>query len=249
MALGNYSQAKQILDLYKIELEKYFSTEHPAYLSYENNLGLLWRLNGHFEDAYDVLSKVHNKYTKLLGTNHPSTISVCVNLATTLRDLRDYEQSIKFFEEARIARKETIGDSHPDYAMVLGMSAGSYRKSGDTDTAYKYLKEAYVIMANNYQGEECIPCAVILNSMGLLYKQTKKYERALDAYERCLKVREKLQGPSHPDAISVRHNIGELYTTWGKPEEAKMILEENVKYMDELRERQEKEHQERHHSH
>ena len=247
MALGQYGDAQNLLHTYKSDLEKYFSHDHPAYISYENNQGVLWRLNGHFEDAYDLLASVYNKYVKLLGKRHPSTISACVNLATVLRDLKDFDESIKFYEDAREIRLEVLGDNHPDYAMVLGMSAGAYRMNGDTATAYRYLKEAYVIMANNFNGEEWVPCAIILNSMGLLYKQQHKYERALDAYESCLKTREKVQGPSHPDSIATRHNIAELYNVWGKPEEAKTILEENIKYMDQLRKRQEKSQKEHYH--
>jgi len=240
MALGEYAQAQKMITAYKGELEKYFTPDHPAYLSYENNQGVLWRMNGHFQDAYDLLFSVYNKYCKLLTKAHPSTISACVNVATVLRDLEDYDQSVKYYEEAIEMRKQTVGDQHPEYAMVLGMSAGAYRKKGDTQTAYRNLKEAYMVMANHYQGEECIPCAVILNSMGLLFKHQQKYERAIDSYERCLNIREKIQGPSHPDAIATRHNISELYNVWGKPEEAESMIKENLKYMEELREREAK---------
>lgn len=240
MALGRYRDAQIMLDKYKEDLSKHFDSDHPAYISYENNQGVLWRLNGHFQDAYDILSSVHNRYTKHLGKEHPSTVSACINLATVLRDLKDYDQSIKYYEEAKEARKAAEGENSPNYALVLGMSAGAYRMNSDTDTAYKYLKEAYVIMANHYKGENCLPCAVILNSMGMLYKQQEKYDRAADAYERCLKIREEHLGPTHPDSIAVRHNLGDLYTMWGKPEEARVYLEDNLKHMEELKERQRK---------
>ena len=130
------------------------------------------------------------------------------------------------------------------------MSAGAYRLSGDTDTAYKYLKDAYLIMANANKGEECLPCAIILNSMGLLYKQQEKYDRAVDAYERCLSVREKLLGNHHPDTIATRHNLGELYTVWGKPEQAKIYIEDNLMYMEELKKKQQEgKNHHHHHSH
>ena len=149
------------------------------------------------------------------------------------------------YEEAKEMRKETVGENHPDYAVVLGMSAGAYRSiqpetEENLQKAYSYLKEAYVIMANHYKGEECLPCAVILNSMGLLFKQQRKFERAIDAYERALTVRVKLLGEGHPDCLATRHNLGELYTTWGKPEQAKEYLEE--KSVKEKRRNEEKEH-------
>ena len=74
--------------------------------------------------------------------------------------------------------------------MAKAMAAGSYRELGQYDVADKYLKEAYVIIATNLEGEENVPSAVILNSIGMLYKRQSKFERGLDAYTRCLKIRE-----------------------------------------------------------
>lgn len=85
--------------------------------------------------------------------------------------------------------------------------------------------------------------------MGMLYKQQEKYDRAIDAYLRCLGVREKLLGPAHPETIAVRHNIGELYNAWGKPDEGKPYLETNIKYMNEINEQQKKLKQNHKHHH
>ena len=72
-------------------------------------------------------------------------------------------------------------------------------------------------MALEY-GEDNLTAAVILNSMGMLYKKQGKYERSLDAYNRALKIREEQMGEEHPDSIATRHNIAELYITWLKPD-------------------------------
>ena len=69
-------------------------------------------------------------------------------------------------------------------------------------------------------GEENLAATAILNSMGLLYKKQGKMERAVDSYERALKVREELLGEDHPDSLATRHNLAELYIFWNKPERA-----------------------------
>jgi tetratricopeptide (TPR) repeat protein len=94
--------------------------------------------------------------------------------------------------------------------MVKAMAAGSYREIGDFEKAESYLKDAYVKVAMEF-GEDNVSCAVILNSMGMLYKKMLKHERSFDAYERALKIREESMGEDHPDSIACRHNIAELY--------------------------------------
>lgn len=99
------------------------------------------------------------------------------------------------------------------------MAAGSYREMGDYEKSEEYLKNAYMIVAMEH-GEENMTASAILNSMGMLYKRQRKFERSLDSYKRSLAVREELLGEDHPDSLSTRHNLAELYIEWGKPDSA-----------------------------
>ena len=103
--------------------------------------------------------------------------------------------------------------------MAKAMAAGAYRDAGQFDTADAYLKDAYVKVAMDY-GEDNVTCSAIMNSQGLLYKKQGKFERAQDSYERALTIREKAFGEDHPEACATRHNIGELFVSWNKPDRA-----------------------------
>lgn len=58
--------------------------------------------------------------------------------------------------------------------MTKAMAAGAYRELENYEKADEYLKDAYMKIAMDH-GEENIGCAVILNSMGMLYKKQHKY--------------------------------------------------------------------------
>lgn len=131
------------------------------------------------------------------------------------------------YERAIEARGKIEGENSVNYAMAKAMAAGSYRELGKFDVAEAYLKDAYLKIAMEF-GEDNITAAVILNSMGMLYKKQSKFERSLDAYQRSLSVREEQLGEDHPDVIATRHNIAELYITWLKPEKAQEMLEKNI---------------------
>ena len=62
MSLGNYELAQKLLKTYHKGLIQYYKSDHPAYCTYENNQGILWRLNGQFEDSYEILYSVYKKY-------------------------------------------------------------------------------------------------------------------------------------------------------------------------------------------
>ena len=136
-----------------------------------------------------------------------------------MKDLKQYEEAIPIFERAIDGRRQTEGESSLNYAMAKAMAAGAYRDCGQYDTADLYLKDAYLKVALEY-GEDSVTASVILNSQGLLYKKQSKFERSRDNYERSLVIREKYFGPDHPETMATRHNLGELYVMWGKPDKA-----------------------------
>lgn len=182
--------------------------------------------------AKELFEQVNKNYENLYGLYHPSTVNSLINLATVHKDLHEYEEAIPLYEKAIEAREKLEGENSMNYAMAKAMAAGAYRDAGKFDIAENYLKDAYIRVAMEF-GEENISAAVILNSLGLLYKKQSKFERSIDAYQRALKVREDTLGEDHPDSIATRHNIAELYIQWAKPDKAQEQLEKNIKIMEE----------------
>ena len=115
--------------------------------------------------------------------------------------------------------------------MAKAMAAGAYRDMGNYEKADEYLRDAYLQVSLAY-GEENATASAILNSWGLTYKKQGKHVRALDAYQRSLKVRLEIFGDDHPETLTTRHNIGELYVEMGKPELAKELFDENLAIME-----------------
>jgi hypothetical protein len=97
-----------------------------------------------------------------------------INLATVHKDLKEFDLSIPLYEKAIEGRRQLEGENSMNYAMAKAMAAGSYRELGKFDVADQYLKDAYMKIAMEY-GEDNVSAAVILNSMGMLYKKQEKY--------------------------------------------------------------------------
>lgn len=170
------------------------------------------------------------KYEEHYGEYHPSHINALINLGAVMKDLKLNEEAIPVFERAIEGRKQTEGENSLNYAMCKAMAAGAYRDCGQYDKADLYLKDAYLKVALEY-GEDSVSASVILNSHGMLYKKQGKFERGRDNYEKSLSIREKYFGQDHPETMATRHNLGELYVMWGKPDKAQEYFSENVDLM------------------
>ena len=210
MMLGKYSAAQMILSAHRDDVERYFSCDHPAYLSVENNQALLFKMNGNTSEAALIFERVIEKYTIYYGEDHPSTINATLNYANVLKDNKDYEKAVEMFERGIKGRKNTEGDDSLNYALAKAMAAGAYRELGNYVTSDLYLKDAYLKVALEY-GEDHISCAAILNSQGMLFKKQGKFERALDSYNRAIEIKIAHFGEDHPETCATRHNIGEVY--------------------------------------
>ena len=88
MTLGKYSDAQMVLTEHKADVERWFTDDHPAFLSVENNQGLLMKLDGNFDEAKRIFERVVEKYTVFYGAEHPSTINALLNLGSVLKDLK-----------------------------------------------------------------------------------------------------------------------------------------------------------------
>ncbi len=86
------------------------------------------------------------------------------------KDLHEYELAAPLYEKAIEARAKLEGENSMNVAMAKAMAAGAYRDMGKYDIAEAYLKDAYLRVAMEF-GEDNVSAAVILNSMGMLYKK------------------------------------------------------------------------------
>jgi tetratricopeptide (TPR) repeat protein len=118
-----------------------------------------------------MFTKVYESYSGLYGDLHPSTVNSLINLATVMKDLKEYEESLPLYEKAIEARRQLEGENSMNYALVKAMAAGSYRDSGNFAKAEEYLKDAYLKITMEVGDEDNLSAAVILNSLGLLYKK------------------------------------------------------------------------------
>lgn len=148
-----------------------------------------------------------------------------------------FKESIPFYEKVVEVRLKIDGHDSMNYGMALAMQSGAHRELGEFEKAESLLKDSFIAISGGY-GEDCVAASMVLNSMGMLYKKMERFERAQDAYERALEIREQQLGDKHPDTMSTRHNIGELFLAMGEYEKAMEYLQHNVRTMEKMEEKE-----------
>jgi len=62
MSLGKYAAAQMVLNEHREDVQRWFPESDPAWLSVDNNQGLLYKLDGNFTEAKSLFEKVLPQY-------------------------------------------------------------------------------------------------------------------------------------------------------------------------------------------
>jgi tetratricopeptide (TPR) repeat protein len=150
--LGNYEEAKKLLEKSTIFAEINFGGKHPTTAVSYSNLAAVLKDLGDYERAKTFLEKAMISDETNFGEKHPTTAVRYSNLALVLQDLGDYEGAKKLLEKATISAETNFGGKHPTTAVRYSNLALVLQDLGDYQNAIILLEKAYKIY-NNHLGE------------------------------------------------------------------------------------------------
>jgi tetratricopeptide (TPR) repeat protein len=123
---GNYARALTLSDTLVKDTISHFGSKHPATAAAYNNLGLMRKLQGQFDEARLDYTKAQEIYREVLGNDHASYANTLHNLGnlnrtqvhldTTLTAtdrLSLVESALRYLEDAYNIRLAELGPVHP----------------------------------------------------------------------------------------------------------------------------------------
>jgi tetratricopeptide (TPR) repeat protein len=111
---------------------------HPDVGSTLSNLGLVYRDQGKYVEAEELLKRALAVREKALGASHAYVGATLNNLALVHRDQGKDAEAEGLFERALAIRETALGASHPDVARTLSNMAILYEARGESGSALAY---------------------------------------------------------------------------------------------------------------
>jgi len=93
--------------------ERVLGNEHPSTLTSMNNLALVQRDQGKYDEAEQMYREVVEVREKVLGKEHPDTLTSMSYLAAVLIDQSQYEEAEKIQAVAVVGMLRIWGSSIP----------------------------------------------------------------------------------------------------------------------------------------
>jgi len=228
-----------------------YGEEHPVLASCMNNIGLLQKTQGFYDDAVKTFEEAARVYYHSVGPESRSTATTFHNLALCYKAVADREtsehrklsaldQAQITFEDALKSCKVALGDDHPTTALSASGLASVLRELAqrsnlkkkarkDMERAESLHMEAFRSLESSEKHANSLAMATVANNFAYHIKQIQDEERYNDAvnlYLRAVETRLQRLSPTHPDTITARHNLAEMMIVLGRDEDAALIQEE-----------------------
>ena len=153
------------------------------------------------------------------GDADPSLATALATVATCSRSLGQLDEAEQAQRQA-VARFDAVD---PDSAASITARvelADLLRFSGQLDAAAAFLRQTLDSVPSANSNTDCSLKAGVLNALGIVCKDSGRYDEAEELYGHALTLLSSRDGMDHPSAAAVWHNIAGLAHARGHPADA-----------------------------
>ncbi len=145
---ADYAEAEKLLLAALKEAEK-FGDQDPRLATSLNNLAVLYRTQGKYEQAEPLSQRALAIVEKALGPDHPDVATSLNNLAVLYKTQSRYAQAEPLYQRSLAIREKVLGPKHPNVATVLENYAALLHKLNRDAEADKMEARAQAIRAKH----------------------------------------------------------------------------------------------------
>jgi len=190
------------------------------------HLGDIYAMMGQLEKSIKCYTAGLEVQRKVLGVTDPRVGETCRYVAEANFQALQFEEAERMCQIALDIHRENGSPSSLEEAADRRLMGLICEADGKHEAALEHLVLASMAMVAN--GQEVEVASVDCN-IGDTYLSLARYDEAIFAYQRALKVFKKHKGENHPAVGSVFVRLAELYCRTWKIRESKLYCEEALK--------------------
>jgi serine/threonine-protein kinase len=208
--------------LLRESLETYrgiYGDHHPSVAVAMNSLARALSDQGHTSEPESLFARSLEIRRAAFGPNHPRVATALLALATHLLDRGDPVRAEPPLREALALWERTYARTHPDVTRGYVTLARLLLEGGALDSAETLLQQALVAQ-DSALGPAHPHAAVTSHHLAVTYARRGAYAAAESLYLRAAAIYQAQLSAGAPRAGRLRAELAELYTSWGRPEQA-----------------------------
>jgi tetratricopeptide (TPR) repeat protein len=182
---------------------------YPDYAAALNDLGLMYRDKGDYEQSERLLREGLEMERRLLGDKHSELALMLNNLGIVQQRRGNLAAAEATYRQALAMQRELLGEVHPDVANTLNNLAFVIYDQGNVRGALEVEDQALGIYRKLFPDDNP-KVAGVMNRSGYWLTETGQYAAAERYLRDALAMRTRLYGDSHPEIASSLLHLGIL---------------------------------------
>jgi len=151
---GNYSEALELAKFAQSEMLDYFGKDHPVVASAWNNVAVMSKRLGHFNDAVEAYLQAVSTYRSAAGERHPQYVTTLSNLGLCFQAAAlQTSEGKKQMGLERIPFLERAVETLQEVVDLRAKSEVSYSDSGGTVATVNKQSRMHLTLAQHYLAE------------------------------------------------------------------------------------------------
>ncbi len=212
--------------------EKY-GKQHKNYAISLNDLGLLLRHLGKYNEARPLYEEALSIKKNLYGVKHPNYATSLNNLAGLLVELDQYNEAEPKYNEAIEIYEKSLGTGHYNYINSKFSLGKLYHKKGNFSKAEQLYRET-IPKKKEILGEAHPDYSNSLSNLASLLRTIGNYQESMKLYNEALQLKANVFGAEHPYYIATLTNLASLYTDMKEYDEAEPLYLEALELQGKL---------------
>jgi CHAT domain-containing protein/tetratricopeptide (TPR) repeat protein len=217
---GYYTAALPLCEQSRARLEKTVGSGHYVLTYVKNQQADLYGVLGRYDQARLLIEQNLLTFERTLGSDTPSVASALHSLGCLHFRCGDYFEAERLFRRCVTIREKNLAKESPGYASAVNSLAVSLIAVGREEKVSDLFSHACFRLKTG-GGEPGSELATLFLNWGIHDFQHGSFLSAGRRFVDCLKIREKVYGPNHPDIAGVFAALACLELRLGNTEEAR----------------------------
>lgn len=232
-AQGEYSRAALYLEEAVAMALSEFDEESEEVSIAQNELAVLYKHSGRFDDAKRLYECALQTMLALHGVDSLACAVLYHNVGGLLHARGEFSLAETPARDAWEISRRQLGEDDVRTtldAVAYGAVLEGLERYEECERIYR---AAWPILEREF-GEHHVEIAALLHNLGAVIEARGDLEHAELLYRRTLSMREALLGERHPDVALTSNNLGRLLAQRGETDEAQRLLERAVEILQRL---------------